>query len=133
MSNDTLTNAQKRELENHLNTKTESVSEDDIAGVLEQEEVFQKKSTKLPESFWSDLSTMWQLMVDYYHGIYRETPWKTIAMIIVAILYLINPIDLIPDVIPIVGFIDDALIFSLTLKAIKSDLEAYKFWKNNQL
>lgn len=36
-------------------------------------------------------------------------------MLIVALLYLFSPIDLIPDVVPLIGFGDDALAIILAL------------------
>lgn len=40
----------------------------------------------------------------------RQTPKSIKALLLAAVLYLISPIDLIPDAIPLVGILDDALI-----------------------
>lgn len=67
---------------------------------------------------------MWELLVDWKQGKYKA-PWRTIAAIVAAILYVLLPVDLIPDFIPVVGFIDDAFIVTLCFRAIASDLRRY--------
>ena len=46
--------------------------------------------------------------------------------------YLVSPLDIIPDFLPIVGFVDDATVFALVVSSFQSDLNAYKEWKKNQ-
>lgn len=41
---------------------------------------------------------------------HRDTPKQIKGLLIVAILYLVSPIDLIPDTIPVLGIMDDAVI-----------------------
>ena len=50
----------------------------------------------------------------------------------VGLLYVLNPIDIIPDFIPFIGRIDDALVLKFCLKLIEKDLSKYKKWKNEQ-
>jgi uncharacterized membrane protein YkvA (DUF1232 family) len=133
MSEKKLTPEEEQKLNEQINADAKKVSEDDLKKLLAKADQVKDKTTKLPEGFWSDITLMWSLISDYYNRVYREIPWTSIAMIIVAIIYLINPIDLIPDFIPIIGYIDDATVIALTLKAIKSDLNAYRKWKEAQV
>ena len=55
-----------------------------------------------------------------------------IAAIVAALLYVLSPIDLIPDFIPIIGYVDDALVVSACLAMVKQDLHAYRNWKMEQ-
>ena len=40
----------------------------------------------------------------------RQTPRKVKGMMLLAIFYLLSPIDLIPDAIPVFGMLDDAVL-----------------------
>lgn len=60
-------------------------------------------------------------------GKYKEIPTGSIVAIIIALLYFVSPIDLIPDFLP-GGLVDDALVLGLVFKQVKSDLDKYKEW-----
>jgi uncharacterized membrane protein YkvA (DUF1232 family) len=57
---------------------------------------------------------------------------KSIAIFAAAILYIISPIDLIPDYIIGLGQIDDIAILSLSLYFLEQDLQKYREWKDRQ-
>ena len=60
---------------------------------------------------------------------YPQIPLGIIIAVIGVILYFINPFDLIPDVIPLAGYLDDAAVAGTALKLIKSDLDEYMTWR----
>jgi uncharacterized membrane protein YkvA (DUF1232 family) len=72
------------------------------------------------------------MIKDYYNGTYRQVPWSTIAATAAAILYFVNPLDIIPDFIPIIGYIDDLAVFAVALKFIGKDLDKYSAWREEQ-
>ena len=74
---------------------------------------------------------LWNMLVDYKNGKYKELPWKLVAAIVFFFVYLLNPFDLIPDVFPILGFTDDLGVLGLVLAAFTSDIDAYKRWLAN--
>ena len=84
------------------------------------------------EPFSDDLMLFMSLVKDYYKGDYRKIPFKTISAGVIGALYVLNPIDLIPDAIPFIGHIDDALVLKFCLKQAKKDLQKYKEWKQQQ-
>ena len=79
----------------------------------------------------NDINMLVFLIKDYWTGKYRKIPFKSVAAIILAILYVINPFDLIPDYILGLGQIDDALILLFCLYYIEKDLHRYMEWKTN--
>jgi uncharacterized membrane protein YkvA (DUF1232 family) len=46
---------------------------------------------------------------------------------------MINPFDLVPDVIPFVGALDDASVIAACLFLIERDLFKYREWKIGQV
>lgn len=69
------------------------------------------------------------LIKDYRNKSYTEIPWRSIGLIAAAILYFFNPFDIIPDLLPIMGFADDAVLFASIFKSVRTDLEKYAAWK----
>jgi uncharacterized membrane protein YkvA (DUF1232 family) len=51
---------------------------------------------------------------------------RTKTVLIIALLYVVSPIDLIPDVIPFVGMLDDVLVAGYALKQAADELERYR-------
>ncbi len=76
--------------------------------------------------FWGDLLLLIQMVRAYFSKEYTRTPWKSIIFALAAIIYFLNPFDMIPDVAPALGFLDDATVIAFVVNAIKEDIEAYK-------
>lgn len=66
---------------------------------------------------------------DYFSGEYTEVPFGTIAGIIGTLLYVLSPIDLIPDFIPFLGLVDDAAMVGFCLACVHSDIDRYREWQ----
>jgi len=80
-----------------------------------------------------DIATSIELIKDFIDGKYRRVPVPVIVSTLAAILYLLSPFDLIPDFIPGIGWIDDAVVFSLVLNlGLAAELEKYRKWKKFQ-
>lgn len=80
---------------------------------------------------WEQLQLLFSVSKDYANGSYTAIPKGSIIAITAALLYFISPLDLIPDLIPGLGFVDDAYIFGLVFKQVGKDLERYKKWKKS--
>lgn len=66
---------------------------------------------------------------DYANGTYRKVPWRAVAAIVAAVIYVISPIDLIPDFLVPIGWTDDLLAVALTWGLVKKELRVYCQWK----
>jgi uncharacterized membrane protein YkvA (DUF1232 family) len=45
------------------------------------------------------------------------------------LLYFILPADLIPDFIPLVGYLDDLAVLTTIMNSLKGELNTYRSWK----
>lgn len=78
---------------------------------------------------WPYLETMLRLIRAYYRGEYRAVTESTLIVIIAAIIYIVDPLDVIPDAIPTLGFLDDATVLSLALRRTRQDLDDFMIWE----
>ena len=62
-------------------------------------------------------------------GRYRVIPWKTMALAGVLFLYVFSPIDIIPDYIPFVGYIDDLVLLSFLVRSVGRDIALFADWE----
>jgi uncharacterized membrane protein YkvA (DUF1232 family) len=63
-------------------------------------------------TFRKELATLWQAFVS------SETPVHLKALMLLVPAYLLSPIDLIPDVIPVLGWVDDFIVVPLLVSWI---------------
>jgi uncharacterized membrane protein YkvA (DUF1232 family) len=107
------------------------IKDKDIEKVVEKSEEIQKKfRARGPlQRFIEDAKLLVEVIKDYWTGKYRQMPWGTVAAIAFTLIYVFNPLDLVPDVLPIVGEIDDAAVFTACLFLVERDLLKYKDWK----
>jgi len=106
----------------------------DADKIFDKEENLFKKFLNISnlKEYYQDFKDLFSLLKDYYKGNYQEVPWLIIASIGGTLLYVLSPIDLIPDFIPFFGYLDDAVVFGLCLKVVKVDLEKYRMWRNSK-
>ena len=80
---------------------------------------------------WDDLMSLFRIVKNWKSGSYREVPWNTVVLSTGAIIYFLSPVDLIPDVIPFVGLVDDIAVIRWVIGAIHSDLEKFRVWEQS--
>lgn len=98
------------------------------------EKMLQKLERKLKTvpvvgSSLSYVPLMISLVRAYIKKEYEEIPVASIVSIIVALIYVVSPIDIIPDAIPGVGYLDDGVIVAGCLALVKTDIIDYKVWR----
>lgn len=97
-----------------------------------------EKKLKVMPSVAKELSlvpAMISLVRSYIKKEYTEIPLGAIVGMVSALIYILSPIDLIPDAIPVLGLSDDVAVFLLCLRnGAKDDIEEYERWrvKNNK-
>ncbi len=73
---------------------------------------------------------LYALFKDAVKGNYKLHS-ANIAMIGGGLLYFILPADLIPDFIPLVGYLDDLAVLTTIMNSLKGEINAYRTWKNS--
>src|SRR5688500_5887699 len=113
----------------------QKVTEKDIEEVAtKSEEIEEKFKARGPlKRFIEDYRVLKELIKDYRGGRYRQALYGTIAAAAFALLDVFNPFDLLPDVLPIIGVLDDASVVTAWLMLIERDLSKYRNWKVRQI
>lgn len=122
----------KKELEKGYKKAEEILSEPDkIEEFLER---LEKKLNKVPVGgkFLSMIPVMISMLRSYFKKEYKNIPIGTLIALVSALLYWLTPADIIPDVIPIAGYVDDATVIAACIKLINDDLREYKEWLENK-
>jgi uncharacterized membrane protein YkvA (DUF1232 family) len=74
-----------------------------------------------------------ELLHDHATGRIPQIPYHTISVLAAAVLYFMNPVDVIPDFISGVGTSDDALLLELAVEMVWPGIERYCIWKGKPL
>ncbi len=62
------------------------------------------------------------LIAAHYCAFDRQTPFKVKAVLIGALAYFVLPTDVIPDVLPVIGYTDDAAVLAAAVKLVASHI-----------
>jgi uncharacterized membrane protein YkvA (DUF1232 family) len=121
----------KRINKDSFNEEVTYIEEKDVEIIFENEEKINRKfEKKAPLKKYIDLvKNLFFMLKDYKNGNYREMPWHIIGSIVLVLLYVLNPLDIIPDFIPGFGYVDDAAVLALALKLIQADFDNYMVWR----
>jgi len=85
------------------------------------------------EGVWAKMLLLFGVAKDYVNGEYTEIPKRSIVAILGGLIYFLSPLDIVPDFVPLLGFIDDIFVLNLVYKQVLKDLEEYKVWKDAQI
>jgi uncharacterized membrane protein YkvA (DUF1232 family) len=75
-----------------------------------------------------DLQTLLRMLQASGEGRYRQVSGKNLALAALGILYLVSPLDLIPDFLP-GGFSDDAAVITFIVRRLRTELAAFEAWE----
>lgn len=120
--------------EEFVRAGAEKITEKDVEKVVDKsEEIRQKFVSRGPlKRFIEDGRLLIALVKDYRAKRYSQVPYGIIAAAAFALLYVFNPFDLVPDVLPFVGAVDDATVIGACLLMMEKDLNKFRSWKEGQ-
>lgn len=98
-----------------------------VKALAEQATSFMSKG-KLKEVA-SNLGSLIDYVRDSASGKYQGYSIGNLTIAVAALIYVVSPIDFIPDLIPALGFVDDAMIVIWAVKRLYGELQAYRRWK----
>ncbi len=112
----------------------QNVTQKDIQKVISRSEELQRKfSARGPLArFVEDGKLLMSIVKDYWAGAYRQVPYGVIASSVFTLIYVLNPFDMVPDVLPLIGQLDDVAVLGACLLMVEHDLHTYKDWKLGQ-
>ncbi len=112
----------------------QKVTDTELEKVVSRSEDIKKKFTAGGplKRFIEDGQLLISVVKDYRAGKFRQVPYGTIAAIVFTLIYVFNPLDLVPDVLPIIGQIDDAAVVAACMMLVEHDLYTYKLWKQDK-
>ncbi len=124
----------QRRAAEYLGAEQQRLTEDDARVAAEHLPAAERIAKKAPQlkKYLSQLVVMGMMLRDYLSRRYSQVPWRIIAAIAAAVLYLANPMDLIPDVIPGVGYLDDVAVLALVWQLVVGEARKYARWKMAQ-
>lgn len=97
--------------------------------------------TKMSKTNWSPVQrqlvkekffVLGRLAKAYALGRYRAVPWRAMLILLAAVIYFLNPIDLIPDLIPVLGMTDDFAVLLWVYNAIEAEVDKFLDWEASQ-
>jgi uncharacterized membrane protein YkvA (DUF1232 family) len=77
----------------------------------------------------NDLKALLRLIRAYAKGRYRNVSLESMVLIVAAILYVVSPIDLIPDAIPGIGLLDDAAVIAFVMRLVREEIDEFLEWE----
>ena len=77
-----------------------------------------------------DLVLLTDYVSDIIHGHYHNYNKSSIILALAGLIYVVSPLDVIPDFLPL-GFLDDITIITWAIARIAGELSKYSQWKNS--
>lgn len=79
-----------------------------------------------------DLDTAFRLLKSYGQGDYHAVPYRSVLALAAGLVYLVSPLDAIPDLLVTFGFIDDLAVLTLVVGQVRRDLARFRAWEQAQ-
>jgi uncharacterized membrane protein YkvA (DUF1232 family) len=104
--------------------------------------LFSKLALKLKQTDWKNIKAsdvkerfllLGRLIKAYALGDYRNIPWKSLLIVVAAVIYFINPIDLLPDLVPFIGLTDDFAILVWVYNTVNIEIDKFLLWEQERI
>ncbi len=96
------------------------------------EKVNKEGTSSLLNTVSKKILSLVNLIKCYASGEYRDIETKNLVLILAALIYLVSPIDFIPDFIPILGFADDIALLTFVYNAMSEEIDKFELYILNK-
>lgn len=83
------------------------------------------------KSIRTKLKVILRMVRAYAVGKYKLIPWKSIILLTAVLIYFLMPLDLMPDFIPVTGYIDDFSLLLWVYNHLQDDINTFVWWEEN--
>lgn len=70
-----------------------------------------------------------RLVRAYTNGSYRQVPTRAVVLGLAALLYLVLPLDIVPDFLPLIGLSDDLSVIAWFVTTFQSEITRFRSWE----
>lgn len=103
----------------------------DITGEMD-EELYKRHARTVEQGFEDKLEKVGpklrfaqDLLALFRYFLDAGVPWQRKALVVLALLYFISPLDSIPDLMPLIGYLDDLGVVLAVTRFMAAELQAY--------
>lgn len=82
------------------------------------------------EAVWDDMKASLRLLVAWARRSYVQVSTGSLVVLVTALLYFLTPVDLIPDALASIGFVDDVTVVSTAVETVRRELDRFRAWEN---
>ena len=115
-----------------MNNDYNNLELEEIEEQIDSKEDYEKAEEFVEEGLWTKLERVGKkisfakdIFALYKYMIDHAVSWHRKAIVVAALVYFISPIDSIPDIAPLVGYLDDLGVITAVLKYLGSELIPY--------
>ncbi len=110
-----------------------TVAPGDVADLLELEELLRQRAASLQAPELALLRTQLDFALDFLRdhldGACPQIPYSTVSLLTAAVCYFADEVDVIPDFLPGVGRLDDAVVMLMAFEMAADGIRRYCTWK----
>ena len=81
---------------------------------------------------WDDVKTSLRLLVAWTRQSYQQVSGGALLLLVAALLYFITPIDIIPDTLGALGFVDDIAVIQTAVDTVRDELDHFRAWEETR-
>lgn len=113
----------------YLETRAREMAPRDVEVLLSEAENARTRAAALSPRIGNRMALAMELLSDHHSGQSPQIPFYTISVLAEAVYYFLDPNDVIPDWIPAIGKLDDAVVLELAFELGVDGIRRYCAWK----